>query len=40
MPPVGTFTAVPAGTWHTCALNTDGEIICWGEDSDDQATPP
>jgi hypothetical protein len=29
-----------AGISHTCALETDGEIACWGDDYDGQATVP
>ncbi|MDE0268238.1 MAG: hypothetical protein OXI96_04265 [Acidimicrobiaceae bacterium] len=25
----GTYTAVPVGELHTCALNTDETITCW-----------
>ena len=30
MPAEGTFTAVAAGFWHTCAIRADGGIDCWG----------
>ncbi len=29
-----------AGDYHTCALRTDGTIICWGDNQYGQATPP
>ena len=28
-PPPGPFTAISAGAYHTCALDTDGEVACW-----------
>ncbi len=27
----GTWSAVSAGTYHTCGLKTDGALFCWGE---------
>jgi len=30
------ITAVTAGGFHTCALEDDGELLCWGDDSFDQ----
>ena len=35
-----TYTAVTAGGFHTCALDTDGAIQCWGYNEDNQANPP
>ena len=29
-PPEGSFTAVSAGNYHTCAIRESGEITCWG----------
>jgi len=29
-PPPGTFTQISAGANHTCAISTDGSLICWG----------
>ncbi len=31
---------VTAGEDHTCALNRDGSIACWGRNTDGRATPP
>jgi hypothetical protein len=28
------------GTYHTCALTTAGEAVCWGLDVDGRASPP
>lgn len=32
----GTYTAVAAGLYHTCALRADGEVECWGDDDSGQ----
>ncbi|MCY4557792.1 MAG: RCC1 domain-containing protein [Chloroflexi bacterium] len=37
---VGRFVAVTAGTWHSCALRTDGTVTCWGENFFGQADGP
>ena len=29
--PAGTFTAISAGPWYSCGLDSDGTITCWGE---------
>ncbi len=39
-PPSGTFTDIDVGASHACAITTDDEIICWGDDSYGQSTPP
>src|SRR5207249_9831732 len=39
-PPMGTFTQVSAGAWHTCGLRPDGTVACWGNNTQGQATPP
>ena len=31
---------VAAGTDHTCAIRTDGRLVCWGKDDKGQASPP
>ena len=33
-PPLGSFIAVSAGSYHTCAIRTNGEIDCWGLNGD------
>ena len=38
--PEGIFTAVNAGTLHTCGLRPDGTAECWGDDTFGQSTPP
>jgi alpha-tubulin suppressor-like RCC1 family protein len=30
------ITAVVAGGFHTCAIEDDGEVLCWGDDTFDQ----
>jgi alpha-tubulin suppressor-like RCC1 family protein len=30
------ITAVTAGGFHTCAIEDDGEVLCWGDDEFDQ----
>jgi S1-C subfamily serine protease len=34
----GSFASVSAGSWYTCAVKTDGAVICWGYNSAGQAT--
>ena len=35
-----TFSQVTAGAVHTCELQTDDTLVCWGRNDDGQATPP
>ena len=32
--------AVSAGWAHTCAVEADGAVVCWGDDREGQASPP
>ena len=35
-----TYTAVAAGLLHTCAIHRDGHLMCWGDNSWNQSSPP
>jgi hypothetical protein len=35
-PPSGTFAAVAAGIYHSCAVRTDGALACWGAGTRDE----
>jgi alpha-tubulin suppressor-like RCC1 family protein len=32
--------SLSAGDAHNCAINNDAKVICWGDNNNDQATPP
>ena len=34
------FTSISAGGRHTCGLQEDGIIVCWGDNSEGQSSPP
>ena len=34
------FTAIASGTAHACGLKADGAAVCWGDNTDNRATPP
>jgi len=36
----GAFAQVSAGAYHTCAVRTDGALVCWGRGDYGQSTPP
>ena len=42
MPPDGVqFTMVSAGTYHTCGIRNEDQLVqCWGSDTYGQSTPP
>ncbi|MYI35865.1 MAG: hypothetical protein F4118_05485 [Acidimicrobiaceae bacterium] len=37
--PAGTYQAVSAGWYHTCAIATDDTISCWGENDSELDAP-
>ena len=39
-PTPATFTAVSAGSAHTCGLKTDGTIACWGNSASNRLMAP
>ena len=39
-PSEGQFMMVSAGNTHTCGLNADGSIICWGRDDNGELNAP
>ena len=36
----GAYQAVAVGTYHTCAIETDGTLTCWGGDASEQLNAP
>ena len=34
------FKQVSAGTVHSCAVKTNGDVVCWGSNEDGQSKPP
>ncbi|MCY3963310.1 MAG: RCC1 domain-containing protein, partial [bacterium] len=38
--PAGAFTAIAAGSWHSCGIRADSTAECWGSNSDGQADAP
>ena len=38
--PEGSYTAISAGGWHSCAIDTAGAIGCWGRNSSGEADGP
>ena len=39
-PPAGTFVSISAGEAHTCGVQTDGSMTCWGGNSAGQTAAP
>ena len=39
-PQTAAFASVSAGRGHTCGVQRDGAVACWGEYDEGQATPP
>ena len=40
VPVVSSVGQIAAGGYHTCALKTDGSVVCWGRNFAHQSTPP
>ena len=38
--PTSGFTSVSAGDRHACAIHVDKSVVCWGDDSQGQSSPP
>jgi len=38
--PEGRFTAIAAGTWHSCGVRGNGAVECWGRGDDGQTGAP
>ena len=38
--PIIAFQDVAVGGYHTCGLEMDGSVSCWGLNSNGQASPP
>ena len=34
------FVSVSAGSDHTCGVTRDGSVECWGDNTEQQSTPP
>jgi hypothetical protein len=39
-PPSGSWVKVAAGHLHTCALDRDGTVLCWGDNREGACDPP
>ena len=39
-PPLGTFTAISGGDFHSCAIRSDSAVVCWGENAFGRAESP
>jgi alpha-tubulin suppressor-like RCC1 family protein len=35
-----TFVQLDVGTQHACGVDTDGSVVCWGEDDGDRSAAP
>ncbi len=39
LPPAGTYNNVTTGTFHSCAMRTDGVAVCWGNNAAGRVRP-
>ncbi len=39
-PETTTFTAISAGTWHSCGIRADSTAVCWGDNNLGRADAP
>jgi hypothetical protein len=39
-PPPGSFESVSIGTYHSCGLLTNGQVVCWGDSFQGQLDAP
>ena len=39
-PPPSRYTAISAGEYHTCGIEMDGSVDCFGSDGREQSSPP
>ena len=38
--PTGRYTAIAAGRAHTCGINLQQKVVCWGDNGAGQSMPP
>jgi hypothetical protein len=38
-PPAGSYSSIAGGLWNTCAVQSDGAVVCWGRAPATQTGP-